>query len=269
MPIWNGQNNYWDQESSYNKQTMKDRINRLIREYQNNPCRLHACALWKTLKNIEEYDLVVSDKVIRISNETMVHLDYYPDNPSSLSYSDLTNLHLLILHQDQLNNAPKDEFETHEKYFRLKYNGKHSKEIHHHFIINTVDVETELEAVSEFISKCYEDLHPSPEYFLRCTQEAVFDHRLWIWIIDPATEKKVGLGIAEYDPITGEGSLDWIQVLPSEHGKGIGSIIVNELVRRLNTQAKFITVAGKSKIAEKLYRKCGFTGENVWHVFTK
>ena len=248
---------------------MSNEVQTLIHQYQQNPCRLHACAIWKTLKNIENYNLIINSNTIKIWNGTQVHLDFHGDDPKKVSPYDFHQLKLLILHDNQMDDAFLDDFNSHQVYFRLQYDIGHPREIIHEYHIQEVDTQNELEDVADFISQCYEDMKPTADYFYRCTQESVFGGHLWIWVIDPATKKKTGLGIAEYDANTGEGSLDWIQVLPDEQSKGIGKVVVTELTNRLQTQAKFITVAGKSKYAEKLYRKCGFTGNDVWNVLTK
>ena len=102
------------------------------------------------------------------------------------------------------------------------------------------------------------------------TQHPVYDKALWIWIADKITGEYIGLGIAEYDRGVNEGSLEWIQVLPEYRGKGVGKAIVNELLRRLQ-KADFITVSGRAddKAAERLYRTCGFEGDDIWCVVRK
>ncbi|MBR4875433.1 MAG: hypothetical protein IKU95_02975, partial [Clostridia bacterium] len=53
--------------------------------------------------------------------------------------------------------------------------------------------------------------------------------------------------------------------------KGIGQAIVSELLRRMADLADFATVSGKVNSVtqpEKLYRKCGFCGNDIWHILT-
>jgi len=48
-----------------------------------------------------------------------------------------------------------------------------------------------------------------------------------------------------------------------------GTYIVSELLFRMKNSAKFATVSGKcndSSCPEMLYRKCGFTGSDIWHI---
>ena len=54
--------------------------------------------------------------------------------------------------------------------------------------------------------------------------------------------------------------------------KGLAKYIVSELLWRLKGKAGFATVSGQcnnSTNPEKLYRKCGFTGNDVWHILRK
>jgi GNAT superfamily N-acetyltransferase len=90
-----------------------------------------------------------------------------------------------------------------------------------------------------------------------------------VFICDVSSDRLVALGIAEFDDTIGEGALEWIQVLPEMRGRGFGTLIVNELLRRLIGKAKFVTVGGECDNPtnpEKLYRKCGFVGDEVWRV---
>ena len=49
-------------------------------------------------------------------------------------------------------------------------------------------------------------------------------------------------------------------------------LLVNELLTRLQGKADFVTVSGKVDNVTKpemLYRKCGFKGDDIWHILTK
>ena len=99
----------------------------------------------------------------------------------------------------------------------------------------------------------------------------VFCPDLWVLLKDKSGNY-VGCGIADYDEEAGEMILEWIQVIPSCRGRGYGQYIVNELLSRARGQAKFATVSGKvnnTTRPEKMYRKCGFTGNDVWHILSK
>ena len=78
--------------------------------------------------------------------------------------------------------------------------------------------------------------------------------------------------IAELDKKILEASLEWIQVLPEYRGQGVGKTLVNELLHRVSKKVKFTTVSGLldgETNPEILYRKCGFTGSDIWMVYNK
>ncbi len=77
-------------------------------------------------------------------------------------------------------------------------------------------------------------------------------------------------GIAEYDDVCREGSIEWLQVIPEYRRRGLGRKIVSVLLSRLRDMgAGFATVSGDldspCRPAE-LYRKCGFAGDDVWYI---
>lgn len=93
-----------------------------------------------------------------------------------------------------------------------------------------------------------------------------------MWLLDRRTEQPVGMGIAELDETIGEGSLEWIQVLPELRGSGLGSALVAALLHRLARLADFTTVAGRLDNVTpsiRLYRRCGFVGNDVWSVLRR
>ena len=126
--------------------------------------------------------------------------------------------------------------------------------------------------MAELINRCYDDLSVTSEQLMQYRRTAVFRSDLWIIVYDAQTKACAGCGIADIDPEAGEGILEWIQVLPEHRGRGAGQFIVNELLRRMSGRAEFATVSGRIHNAthpERLYRRCGFAGNDVWHVLTQ
>lgn len=124
----------------------------------------------------------------------------------------------------------------------------------------------------DIINQSYTDLSVTYEQLLGYTKTEVYNPKLWIMTVDKANSRAVGCGIAELDRTLHEGIIEWIQVLPAYRGKKIGQLMVNELLMRLSDMAEFATVSGKvnnKTSPEILYRKCGFVGEDVWHILTK
>ena len=127
----------------------------------------------------------------------------------------------------------------------------------------------EISIVADFINRCYPNSQLSTYDVSGWIKYPVFKKILWVFICDKDSLLPVALGIADFDDDVKEGSLEWIQVLPEKRGKGLGRSIVFELLHRLKDHADFVTVSGEvdnSSNPEALYRKCGFTGDDIWYV---
>lgn len=122
------------------------------------------------------------------------------------------------------------------------------------------------------INACYDDIGISESALRGCTQRPVYDPSLWLAVRDEQTGQIVATGIAELDREIGEGILEWIQVTKAYRGRGLGSYIVRELLWRMKGNARFATVSGQCgnpAHPQALYRKCGFTGTDIWHILKK
>lgn len=122
------------------------------------------------------------------------------------------------------------------------------------------------------IGSCYDRIGTTEEELQVYTLRPVYDASLWVAIRENATGAIVATGIAELDREIREGALEWIQVSPGHRGRGLGHCLVSELLWRLQQKADFVTVSGQCGNAsnpEALYRKCGFTGDHVWHILRK
>lgn len=96
----------------------------------------------------------------------------------------------------------------------------------------------------------------SPERIRALTRQPVYDADLWIFVTEKKTAKPVSIGICVYDDIIGETELEWIFVHRDHHGRGVGTMLVQEIIRRSAKKSKIIRVGG---IADNFYMKCGFT----------
>ena len=124
----------------------------------------------------------------------------------------------------------------------------------------------------DVINQSYTDLSVTSEQLKGYTKTEAFCPELWILAIDDGSACPVGCGIADFDKELHEGIIEWIQVVPAYRGRKIGQLIVNELLKRMANMAEFATVSGKVNNVtspERLYRKCGFIGNDVWHILTK
>jgi len=157
------------------------------------------------------------------------------------------------------------------RYFRLIHYLDNLNEtiLPHGYALRTVTMPDESALVADVINRCYEGYAQTADSIKVWTKYPVFDNNLWVFFWDKAINSPAALGIADFDKNIHEGSLEWIQVLPEYRNKGLGQAIVNELLSRLKAHARFVTVSGEvdnKTSPERLYRKCGFTGNDIWVV---
>lgn len=199
-------------------------------EYLRNPCRAASIPYWKA---------------VRVA---------VPEN-------------LRILHADDFRMEMLEQYAD-EPYFRLKH-----------------DLRAEPAPVPEGYSLCQGTAAEFAAHIRECygngmtaaevrsfTEREVYCLELWLALRDEKNGKIVATGIAELDREIGEGMLEWIQVSAEYRGRGLGSYIVRELLWRMKDKAKFVTVSGQCNNPtnpEGLYRKCGFTGSDIWHILRK
>ncbi|MBQ6844284.1 MAG: GNAT family N-acetyltransferase [Agathobacter sp.] len=234
----------------------------------------------RTIANLKGRVLSSEDYVIKWDNwcDELQEKHAYIKNPCgtySIPYWKNKSIqipkNMKIIHDRDFEDRMLLEYND-EKYFRLKHDLKDVEKANsEEFYIETVSIE-DIPLVQELINLSYENLSVTQEQLLEYTKLEVYDEDLWIIVYETSTDKPVACGIAELDKELKEGVLEWIQVLPDYRGKKIGQLIVNELLMRLQEKSDFVTVSGKvdnDTKPEFLYRKCGFTGEDIWHILTK
>ena len=175
-----------------------------------------------------------------------------------------------IVHERDLSGSVFQNY-TDEPYFRLYHDLKNIKQL----TISEVDTVSASSSVDEFIrliNASYHDLSVTAEQMERYQQTPVYCPDLWILLKEKETGTVLAGGIADYDREVGELILEWIQVLPYYRRRGYGQFVVNCLLLKMQGVAEFATVSGKinnPSNSEGLYRKCGFTGNDVWHILTQ
>lgn len=200
----------------------------------------------------------------------------YLENPcraSSIPYWKAISVsvpeNMQILHQDDFRASLLAEFSD-EPYFRLRHDLRNVKPavIPDGFAVCTVP----LADFAAHINLCYGRTCVTEDALRSYTARKVYCPELWIAIKDIKNDKIAATGIAELDREIGEGVLEWIQVSEEYRGRGLGYCIVSELLWRMKDRAKFATVSGQCNNPwkpEKLYRKCGFAGKDIWHILKR
>lgn len=201
-------------------------------EYLENPCRAASLPYWKTaVTSVPEHMAVVHQEDFR--KEDWLG---YDDDPYFRIMHDLTDLCPPVLPAGFcLRDVPLREFASH-------------------------------------VNRCYPDISVTPSEMERLAPGEVFNPSLRVAVVDNATGALAATGIAGLDRGVGEGFLEWIQVSPALRRRGLGAFVVRELLWRLKGAARFVTVSGRMENPtnpEALYRACGFTGGDVWHILTK
>lgn len=206
----------------------------LLEAYKENPCGVLSIPYWKN-KSIE-----------------------IPQN-------------MRIVHEKDFSKSEYREYKD-EPYFRLYHPLEEIKTVVCDDIVIVTAKQEDIPCFVEVINQSYTDLSVTYEQLMGYTQTEVYHPELWIMAVNKADSSVVGCGIADVDRELKEGILEWIQVIPAYRGKKIGQLIVNELLKRMSGIADFATVSGKvnnQTSPEMLYRKCGFVGDDVWHVLMK
>jgi len=119
------------------------------------------------------------------------------------------------------------------------------------------------------INQCYAGIGVTEAELRGCTLRAVYKAELWLAVKEDRTGALAATGIAELDRSLGEGILEWVQVTEGQRRRGLGCFVVSELLWRMKGVARFATVSGQCRNPtnpEGLYRRCGFTGQDVWHI---
>lgn len=125
--------------------------------------------------------------------------------------------------------------------------------------------EGDYDTVVDIIRTSYPGIQLDREWLEGLTRTPVYTPELWLmarWDGVPA-----GCVLADYDQNAQEGILEWVQVMPAFRRRGVGKALVCEALRRM--QGDFVTVSGdldNKTSPELLYRSCGFTGDDLWHI---
>ncbi len=251
-------------------------VQALTQAYCDRPCQVLPNALWKTRAMIGRAEPsftldTASGEVTHLEMSDKRNLYFYWDRDRTrlaIPQERLEDFDMLLLHCDYSALIAGD-FPQRASYFRLLVRGAPAvpAPLPIGFSFRQVDAVAEHQNVADLINACYKGTHITAAGVHDWANTPVFDPAGWIWVIHEASGSPAGLGIADVDGTIGEGSLEWVQVLPEYRGKGLGAALVLELMRQLRPRTSFTTVSGECANPtnpESLYRRCGFTGNDVW-----
>lgn len=180
-------------------------------------------------------------------------------------------VHMRIVHEREFQPEMLEEFDD-EPYFRLMYDLRVLPRFAAEgCLLRGIDDCDVADAV-RIINACYADVRMTEAEVMMWRRSAAFWPDSWVMAVDAATGLPAGCVIAEYDEKCRELTLEWVQVLPEFRGRGFGRAMVCAALARRPDNAAFATVSGRVKNGtnpEGLYRACGFTGNDVWHILTK
>ena len=253
----------------------------LIAAYRENPCEVLPNALWKSIFWADKFQTDfrldngnVTQLMAWSTEQWMLYWNRDRHFPQQFPLQDHGALRFALLHKDFEDLLPLETFPNRQRYFRLLHPMRvlPAPDLSEGFSFVVADSLTDSEKIAQVINTCYADINLTSDVIRSWKDHPVFTADLWVWVIDEKYNQPAGLGIAEFDSSIAEGSLEWIQILPAYRGKGLGKHLVNELLMRLSDRAEFVTVAGQldnQTNPEKLYRSCGFKGDDQWWVLRK
>lgn len=205
-----------------------------INEYKKNPCRTFSIPYWKA-------------KDISI--------------PKGMK----------IIHGSEFNEKLLDEY-VDKRFFRLKHNLKDIPELKTEKIDFEIISPDRIDGLTDMINRSYthSDIHITAEHMKSLTETGVYCPELWIGAVSDG--KLIGSILCDFDREIGEGIIEWLQVLPEFRGRGIASALTCKALKDMSNFAEFATVSGEcdnTTNPESVYRKCGFKGDDIWHILNK
>ena len=205
-----------------------------IEKYKENPCGISSIPYWKAI------NMIIPNNIKIIHNKNF---------DESLSENYIDKKYFRLIHK--LNNIPS--FSNDNYTYKILSKEKTNE------LVNMINA-----------SYTHMDLFVNNKYIIGLTKTKVYFPELWIGAFDK--NKLIGSIICDLDTEIGEGIIEWLQVLPEYRKRGIAPALVCKALNIMKPNADFATVSGEcdnSTKPENIYRKCGFIGNDIWHILTK
>lgn len=174
-----------------------------------------------------------------------------------------------IVHNSEFEETLLERYAD-KKFFRLIHRLDHILDFDSAIDIVTLSAYSE-EQLADMISRSYGDsgICVSASQVKDWTETEVYCPELWLGAVQSG--ELVGSILCDFDAEVGEGIIEWLQVLPEYRGRGIAAALTCRALRIMSAFADFATVSGECDNVtnpEAVYRKCGFQGDDVWHILT-
>jgi GNAT superfamily N-acetyltransferase len=272
---------YYIYGGEYMKMTMEQFQRRLMELYRSDSSKYTPFALWKMQKMIGEGEAFHDDEndcIYVIRNKQLLFYHSSDERRFHIPIDELNKLDFIVLRMcDYLRLKDKLVGFEFSQGYALYYDFNHatalppqtryeiaefdfSNDRHYALAGNILNVAMGGESV-DFDREDCPDWCFSPERLKRWTAFPTFDPSLWLFVRDRETQELVSFGISTYHKEAMETDLDWIFVLPEHHGRGVGRILIAEIIRRSIDRSKVIRVGG---VADDFYKKCGFYEKELW-----
>ena len=216
--------------------------------------------------------------LVRYKSNIMISTEEYKINPCgvlSIPYWKAKSMtvpsNIKIIHDNIFDEKLLCKYSD-KKFFRLL----HSLNEIPSFNVSDITFKTikpdESEILAKMINLCYthSEINVSADYIKGLTKTKVYCPETWIGAYKDGT--LAGSVICDFDSETGEAVIEWLQVLPIYRNRGIASALVCNALKIMKNFADFATVSGECDNItnpEKVYRRCGFSGNDVWHIMSK
>lgn len=202
-----------------------------IEEYKKNPCRLSSIPYWKA----KSLPIPTGMKIIHDDEFDEKLLGNYRDSRFFRRIHNLSNIPERSVPEIQLEVIQSDRINE---------------------LVDLING-----------SYAHSGIRVSEDDMRSLTTTQVYCPELWIGAM--LSGKLIGSILCDFDTEVGEAIIEWLQVSPAYRGRGIASALVCKALKVMRSFADFATVSGECDNItnpEKVYRNCGFEGNDVWHI---